>query len=260
MRPNTPQLPLVTSEAHESDASSMPGASGAGKRWGFEIVYEYKARSYSNLRAHWTAVSRWKREDKEAIAYAWVRAGRPKPSSFPAVVTFTRCGRGLLDDDNLPHAFKYARDELCRLWGLTVGQQRKQADDGDSGRLKFRYEQARAPTYSVRVRVEGVMGWIDPGHCKSCRAPIFWVLMVPNKEGKKSKMIVDRELVYMRVGKGKGRLVLEDASNRGHGRVVAGELLERDHGARVHGLERGVVAGYQAHWATCPHRKEHRRK
>ncbi len=61
------------------------------------------------------------------------------------VVTITREGRGLCDDDGLAISAKGVRDAVAAALGV---------DDGPTGPVTWRYGQRRAKGYAVEVRVE----------------------------------------------------------------------------------------------------------
>lgn len=85
--------------------------------------------------------------------------------SYPVEVLFTRIGPGVMDDDNVPNACKYLRDELCRCWGLIRGDGKPKftkrgrpilpqaKDDGDE--VVWKYDQEKGPRghYAVRVTI-----------------------------------------------------------------------------------------------------------
>lgn len=69
------------------------------------------------------------------------------PAGSRWLVTFTREGLRLLDDDNLAAACKRARDHVAAWLGT---------GDAPSAPVAWRYEQQRAKAYAVEVRVEAV--------------------------------------------------------------------------------------------------------
>jgi len=73
--------------------------------------------------------------------------GVAPPAGSRWLVTFTREGLRLLDDDNLAGAFKRARDHVAAWLGT---------GDAPSAPVAWRYEQRRAKAYAVGVRVEAV--------------------------------------------------------------------------------------------------------
>ena len=65
----------------------------------------------------------------------------------PAVITLTRVGKGVMDDDNLRPALKSIRDQIAEEFGC---------DDRTGGGLTFRYEQRKGKVYAVEVEIETV--------------------------------------------------------------------------------------------------------
>lgn len=96
-----------------------------------------------NTRRHWRTVAREAREAKAAVARSL--ATKKPPAGARWVVTLTREGRGVLDDDNLAAALKHARDAVAAWLGT---------GDAPSAPVAWRYEQRRAKGYAVTVRVE----------------------------------------------------------------------------------------------------------
>lgn len=113
-----------------------------------EIDVPVKLDAHTNLRMHWRAHDQRKKHEKLIARLAWCNAGWPIPD-FPCVITFTRYGPRKLDDDNLPSAFKYIRDELCRCFGLVRGNAAK--DDGDE--IRWVYEQAKAKRMGFTIQI-----------------------------------------------------------------------------------------------------------
>lgn len=70
--------------------------------------------------------------------------GFPAP---PYVVTLTRISAGKMDDDGLAASQKGIRDGIAEALGI---------DDGDRGRLRFRYRQRKGPAkhHAVEVLVQ----------------------------------------------------------------------------------------------------------
>lgn len=97
--------------------------------------------SESNARGEWSRHKRKKRL-RSLLALA-----RPKMPPGPWLVTFTRFGRTAdgLDDDNLPPAFKTARDVIAeRLAPKRTRTGRIVGDDGPRGPCRWAYTQERA--------------------------------------------------------------------------------------------------------------------
>lgn len=87
---------------------------------------------------------RAKREQGAAVDAALRGVAPPKGARW--LVTFTREGVRMLDDDNLAAAFKRARDHVAAWLGT---------GDAPDAPVAWRYEQRRAAGYAVAVQVEG---------------------------------------------------------------------------------------------------------
>lgn len=112
-----------------------------------EFEYPFRLPSLANLRLHWRAMARLKKEQKRALVLAWGAWGAVCPP-FPVRVTFTRVAPSKLDDDNLAIAFKYKRDQLAALFGLK---------DDAGPEVQWRYAQTKNKTpryYGVRITIE----------------------------------------------------------------------------------------------------------
>ena len=123
-----------------------------------EVVLPLRTYSEANRRDHWTI--RRSRNESARVAWrvimhnyrltdalAWIC---PEELRLPpAVVTLTRLGPRLLDDDNLASALKALRDAVA----LSL-----KVDDGDTRRVVWQYGQVISPLYGVRVRIEAADG------------------------------------------------------------------------------------------------------
>jgi hypothetical protein len=72
----------------------------------------------SNARESWQAKASRTKTERRAVHRAWRDSGQRVPPAFPARVTFVRHSAGTMDDDNIRAAYKSARDELAKLFGL----------------------------------------------------------------------------------------------------------------------------------------------
>lgn len=101
--------------------------------------------SAANLREHWAAKA--KRVKSQRAAVALYLGNGPRPP-FPVVVTLTRIAPRALDGDNLQGAFKGARDEVARWFGVP---------DNDP-RVTWHYDQRRdgPKVYAIEIKIEGV--------------------------------------------------------------------------------------------------------
>lgn len=105
------------------------------------IVRNFLFVSESNARGEWGRHRRKKRL-RSLLALAW-----PRMPPGPWLVTFTRFGRtdDGLDDDNLPPAFKSARDVIAeRLAPKRTRTGRIVGNDGPRGPCRWAYTQERA--------------------------------------------------------------------------------------------------------------------
>ena len=83
-----------------------------------------------NAREHWRKRAKRVGAERNATTFAALAAlGRDwqRAVSFPCVVTITRRGPRLLDDDNLPGSCKAVRDQIAAELGITDGPTDKRA-------------------------------------------------------------------------------------------------------------------------------------
>ena len=99
-----------------------------------------KLPSLANLRVNWRKMATLKKKQKEATKLCMFGKILPR---LPLVVTITRVGLKILDDDNLASACKYIRDQIAAEVGV---------DDG-SDEYKWEYAQ-RVGAYSVEVEIK----------------------------------------------------------------------------------------------------------
>lgn len=101
--------------------------------------------SLPNARKHWRVLSDLVRYQREMTTVAMSEVPMPRG---PWIVTLTRVGPRMLDDDNLAAACKHVRDQIAqRLAGGEVGQR-----DGPEW-FTWHYAQERG-TYGVDVEIE----------------------------------------------------------------------------------------------------------
>lgn len=78
--------------------------------------------SLTNVRMHWRALLKMKQSQKLATFCAIQQiGGRKRIPRPPLIVTITRIGPRKLDDDNLPAACKYVRDQIAHEIGVDDG-------------------------------------------------------------------------------------------------------------------------------------------
>lgn len=98
----------------------------------------------NNSRRHWRPVAREARATKAAVLRALAAVSPPAGTRW--VVTMTREGRGVLDEDcGLNASLKHVRDAVGEWLGT---------GDAPSAPVAWRYAQRRAKAYAVEVRVE----------------------------------------------------------------------------------------------------------
>lgn len=109
---------------------------------------QFRTAAWANARGHWRAQSGRKKSEREAAFAIWSMLSRPRRELLDAKNTtllFVRYSPRVLDDDNLPTAFKYIRDELVRLMGYV--------DDSHRCGLTFAYDQVKRKNYGVKVQL-----------------------------------------------------------------------------------------------------------
>ena len=92
----------------------------------------------TNAREHWGARAKRAKRDREAAYLVTRRA------ALPCIVTITRIGKRMMDDDNVRAACKNIRDGIAQRLGV---------DDADP-RVTWRYGQETAREYSVRIEID----------------------------------------------------------------------------------------------------------
>lgn len=98
--------------------------------------------SESNMREHWKAKWRRKRE-QQGIALAYLARLKLPIHWMTWSITLTRIGKRRLDPGNLEASFKHVQDAVAEWLGI---------DDGDA-RLTWRYEQTTGKEYGVEVEI-----------------------------------------------------------------------------------------------------------
>jgi hypothetical protein len=105
-----------------------------------------RIRSEANSREHWRVKSDRRKAQQKEMDILLLNALQGRKIQLPCVVSLTRVGPKLMDDDNWINGAKGIRDAIARRLGI---------DDGDS-RIKFRYDQEAIGRreYNVRVAIE----------------------------------------------------------------------------------------------------------
>lgn len=113
----------------------------AQPRGGNVVTFPLYTTTEANAGGHWRAKNKRAQSQRETTALFVRRLELPP---LPVVVTMTRIGRKMLDDDNAVGAMKHVRDSIAAIYGV---------DDGD-----HRYQWVVAPQeigeYAVRIKVE----------------------------------------------------------------------------------------------------------
>lgn len=109
-----------------------------------QLSLPIKAECLANKRWHWARKARHNSVQR-VLAKLEVATLWKKLPKGPWLVTLTRIGKKVMDDDNLANAFKAIRDGVAD--GLRV-------DDGDRSRVSWQYEQRIGKTYSIEIRIE----------------------------------------------------------------------------------------------------------
>ncbi len=103
--------------------------------------------SEMNVREHWRVRNKRHQSHRMAVDAEILLAlanKRTIPVEPPLLVTLTRIGKRILDDDNLQASFKHIRDCVAEWVGF---------DDGDVKRLRFKYRQEKGKDYSIRIDI-----------------------------------------------------------------------------------------------------------
>lgn len=97
--------------------------------------------SLLNERFHWRKLSQLRKKQKAATKRSMT--GKEIPP-LPLIITITRVGKRVLDDDNLATSCKYVRDQIAEVVGV---------DDG-SPLYTWRYQQRTSSSEKYGVEVE----------------------------------------------------------------------------------------------------------
>lgn len=106
-------------------------------------------RLYSpNVSEHWRV--RHKRNSLHSMLVRNALKTRANALYLPCIVTLTRIGSKMLDDDNVAFCFKSVRDTVADLLipGLAPGQA-----DGDP-RITWRYDQRIGSPYAIEIAID----------------------------------------------------------------------------------------------------------
>lgn len=109
-----------------------------------EFEIPIRTRSETNIREHWRARHR-RRKEQRNLAALFTRQWLDEPIPGPYRITLIRLAPRKLDSDNLASSAKAIRDGIADALGI---------DDGDEAH-RWEYEQAQRREYGVGVRIEG---------------------------------------------------------------------------------------------------------
>lgn len=115
----------------------------------FEMPMRLKSIANASRQGNWWGRAQDKRMQRSyALLYtraALIKRGRFQP---PYIITITRVGKRVMDDDNLAISAKAVRDGIAEELGI---------DDGDRSKCRWVYEQEIGKQYAVKIRIEQVM-------------------------------------------------------------------------------------------------------
>ena len=114
----------------------------------FAVRMAIRTISMANVREHWAVRAKRNKAHRTAVAaqFGWCPTAL-KETPFPLVVTLTRHGKRLLDDDNLAGSFKAIRDEVATQLGR---------DDNPKSGISWVYKQDKSKEYWIEILVEAV--------------------------------------------------------------------------------------------------------
>ena len=108
----------------------------------FTFIAPLRTVSLANAREHWAV--RAKRAKTERLVVRAEMQNCPEMGDGPLVVSMTRMGKRLLDDDNLAGSFKAIRDEIAACLGR---------DDAPGSGIRWEYEQRKSKEYGICVQI-----------------------------------------------------------------------------------------------------------
>lgn len=108
-----------------------------------KFVLPLKLGSLANARLHWAARAKIAANQRMSAGIAVATSKDWRAPSGRIVISLTRVGRRMLDDDNLQAAFKHVRDGVADALGI---------DDGDK-RLTWVYSQRTGKEYAVEIEI-----------------------------------------------------------------------------------------------------------
>lgn len=106
------------------------------------IEIPWRLNTTSNAKSHWRTRHEIARAQRRNVVTLLTRHLAPVP--LPITVLLTRIGRGTLDSDNLPSAFKHLRDGIADWLGV----------NDNNPLVRWQYEQQKGAEYAARIEFE----------------------------------------------------------------------------------------------------------
>lgn len=112
----------------------------------FRVMAGIRTVSAANAREHWAVKAKRNKTERTAIrAYFSTCPPSLRNTDAPLVVSLSRFGKRLLDDDNLAGSFKAIRDEVAACLNR---------DDGPKAGIRWVYSQETAKEYWIEIEVK----------------------------------------------------------------------------------------------------------
>ena len=112
----------------------------------FRVMAGIRTVSAANAREHWAIKAKRNKTERTAIrAYFSTCPPSLRNTDAPLVVSLSRFGKRLLDDDNLAGSFKAIRDEVAACLNR---------DDGPKAGIRWVYSQETAKEYWIEIEVK----------------------------------------------------------------------------------------------------------
>lgn len=112
----------------------------------FRVMASIRTVSAANAREHWAVKAKRNKTERTAIrAYFGSCPPSLRLTDENLIVSLTRFGKRLLDDDNLAGSFKAIRDEVAACLGR---------DDGPKSGIRWVYSQQTAKDYWIEIEVK----------------------------------------------------------------------------------------------------------
>ena len=112
----------------------------------FRVMANIRTVSAANAREHWAVKAKRNKTERTAIrAYFGSCPPSLRLTDENLIVSLTRFGKRLLDDDNLAGSFKAIRDEVAACL---------ERDDGPKAGIRWVYSQETAKEYWIEIEVK----------------------------------------------------------------------------------------------------------